>query len=89
MVKFFQINIVVSLQDADVAAGNSTAQKLVGLVERKTLKQTVMTQVYGVTQYGAREQIKGRNCTDILLLVQRSVDILKIVSLLRTWQINS
>ena len=52
---------MVSLQDADVAAGNSTAQKLVGLVERKTLKQTVMTQVYGVTQYGAREQIKGRN----------------------------
>ena len=32
------------------------------MVERKTLKQTVMTQVYGVTQYGARAQIKGMYC---------------------------
>ena len=31
-------------------------------MERKTLKQTVMTQVYGVTQYGARAQIKGMYC---------------------------
>ncbi|KAL5254312.1 hypothetical protein ACHWQZ_G013925 [Mnemiopsis leidyi] len=54
------INIVLSLQEADLAAGNQTARKLVGMVERKTLKQTVMTQVYGVTQYGARAQIKGR-----------------------------
>jgi DNA-directed RNA polymerase len=50
---------VLARLEADVAAGNPIAQKLVGLVERKTLKQTVMTQVYGVTQYGARAQIKG------------------------------
>lgn len=33
------------------------ARKLVGNIKRKTIKQTVMTSVYGVTFIGAREQI--------------------------------
>ena len=53
------MEIVISLQEADCKAGNSTALKLRGKVHRKTIKQTVMTQVYGVTAYGARIQIRG------------------------------
>jgi DNA-directed RNA polymerase len=34
------------------------AQSLEGHVKRKTVKQTVMTTVYGVTEYGARNQIE-------------------------------
>jgi DNA-directed RNA polymerase, mitochondrial len=33
------------------------ARKLIGNIKRKTIKQTVMTSVYGVTFIGAREQI--------------------------------
>lgn len=33
------------------------AKKLRGNIKRKTIKQTVMTSVYGVTFIGAREQI--------------------------------
>jgi DNA-directed RNA polymerase len=33
------------------------AESLKGKVNRKTIKQTVMTSVYGVTFIGAREQI--------------------------------
>lgn len=33
------------------------ARKLLGNIKRKTIKQTVMTSVYGVTFIGAREQI--------------------------------
>ncbi|MED6185301.1 DNA-directed RNA polymerase 2B, chloroplastic/mitochondrial [Stylosanthes scabra] len=36
------------------------ARKLVNQVDRKLVKQTVMTSVYGVTYIGAREQIKRR-----------------------------
>ncbi|XP_058185833.1 DNA-directed RNA polymerase 3, chloroplastic isoform X2 [Rhododendron vialii] len=36
------------------------AKALVGQVDRKLVKQTVMTSVYGVTFVGAREQIKRR-----------------------------
>jgi DNA-directed RNA polymerase len=36
------------------------AQFLLGHVDRKVVKQTVMTSVYGVTFIGAREQILGR-----------------------------
>ncbi|XP_028550491.1 DNA-directed RNA polymerase 2B, chloroplastic/mitochondrial isoform X1 [Dendrobium catenatum] len=36
------------------------ARILVGQVDRKMVKQTVMTSVYGVTYIGAREQIKRR-----------------------------
>ncbi|PSS04332.1 DNA-directed RNA polymerase [Actinidia chinensis var. chinensis] len=36
------------------------AKVLIGQVDRKLVKQTVMTSVYGVTYVGAREQIKKR-----------------------------
>ncbi|KAL7137956.1 hypothetical protein ABFS83_10G130300 [Erythranthe nasuta] len=36
------------------------AKVLIGQVDRKLVKQTVMTSVYGVTYVGAREQIKRR-----------------------------
>ncbi|KAM7472905.1 hypothetical protein LguiA_011088 [Lonicera macranthoides] len=38
----------------------SLAKVLIGQVDRKLVKQTVMTSVYGVTYIGAREQIKRR-----------------------------
>lgn len=44
----------------DAAAGRSEAAKVDGLVDRKLVKQTVMTYVYGVTIIGAREQVESR-----------------------------
>ncbi|KAG1675662.1 hypothetical protein FOA52_002371 [Chlamydomonas sp. UWO 241] len=48
----------------DAAAGRSEATKLLerngGVVDRKLVKQTVMTTVYGVTEIGARLQISHR-----------------------------
>ncbi|GAB4853640.1 DNA-directed RNA polymerase 3B, chloroplastic [Ancistrocladus abbreviatus] len=53
------------------------AKLLVGQVDRKLVKQTVMTSVYGVTFVGAREQIKRRleekgHITDDRLLFKAS-----------------
>jgi DNA-directed RNA polymerase, mitochondrial len=45
---------------ADAAAGNELAKKLDGHVDRKIVKQTVMTSVYGVTFVGANLQILAR-----------------------------
>lgn len=42
----------------DAAAGNPIAQKLDGRLTRKCVKQPVMTNVYGVTYYGAKQQVK-------------------------------
>ncbi|KAM3852365.1 DNA-directed RNA polymerase, mitochondrial [Vipera latastei] len=42
----------------DAANGVKIAQALDGYVTRKVVKQTVMTVVYGVTQYGGRLQIE-------------------------------
>ena len=53
------MEIVKRIQESEAKAGNETAKKLIGWIKRKTIKQTVMTQVYGVTQFGARDQIKG------------------------------
>lgn len=39
------------------------AVKLQGQVDRKLVKQTVMTSVYGVTYIGARDQIEHRCAT--------------------------
>ena len=36
------------------------AMKLVGLITRKVVKQTVMTSVYGVTFIGAKRQVENR-----------------------------
>ena len=41
----------------DAAEGNELAQKLEGKVSRKVVKQTVMTNVYGVTFVGAKRQV--------------------------------
>jgi DNA-directed RNA polymerase, mitochondrial len=41
----------------DAEAGHAIAQKLHGRITRKCVKQPVMTNVYGVTYYGAREQV--------------------------------
>ena len=51
--------VIAMLQD-DIAAGEEMAplaDKLSDNIKRKTIKQTVMTSVYGVTFIGAREQI--------------------------------
>ena len=37
------------------------ARMLVGIVDRKVIKQTVMTSVYGVTIIGARAQVCSLN----------------------------
>ena len=41
----------------DAAQGNPIAQKLDGHLTRKCVKQPVMTNVYGVTFFGAKEQV--------------------------------
>ena len=48
----------------DAAKGVEIAKILEGFVKRKVIKQTIMTTNYGVTQYGARQQI-GRQLRDI------------------------
>lgn len=42
----------------EAAAGNPTAQMLEGRITRKVVKQTVMTNVYGVTFMGAMMQVR-------------------------------
>ncbi|XP_053155711.1 DNA-directed RNA polymerase, mitochondrial [Hemicordylus capensis] len=44
----------------DAEQGVKIAQLLEGFIERKVVKQTVMTVVYGVTRYGGRLQIEKR-----------------------------
>ncbi|KAI9218010.1 hypothetical protein BC828DRAFT_407986 [Blastocladiella britannica] len=51
---------VSELVDIDAAKGNKTAQLIRGKITRKLVKQTVMTNVYGVTFIGARQQIHNR-----------------------------
>ena len=41
----------------DAVSGNDIAKSLEGIVQRKVIKQTIMTTVYGVTLYGAKLQI--------------------------------
>ncbi|KAK4494742.1 hypothetical protein PRZ48_014098 [Zasmidium cellare] len=43
--------------EQDASEGNAIAQKLNGRLTRKCVKQPVMTNVYGVTFYGARQQV--------------------------------
>eukprot|EP01114_Cavostelium_apophysatum_P008261 TRINITY_DN2062_c0_g1_i1.p1 TRINITY_DN2062_c0_g1~~TRINITY_DN2062_c0_g1_i1.p1 ORF type:complete len:1073 (-),score=287.97 TRINITY_DN2062_c0_g1_i1:71-3289(-) len=45
--------------DADAKDGHPEALLLQGKIERKIVKQTVMTSVYGVTFIGARQQIQN------------------------------
>ena len=46
--------------DAGAAARTAAARFLLGRVDRRVIKQTVMTSVYGVTYIGAREQVLAR-----------------------------
>ncbi|XP_039296050.1 DNA-directed RNA polymerase, mitochondrial [Nilaparvata lugens] len=48
----------------DAAKGVEVAKVLEGFIQRKVIKQTVMTTVYGVTRYGAKLQI-GKQLKDI------------------------
>lgn len=52
--------IVDRIVTEDAAKGHKYARILKGHVDRKLVKQTVMTSVYGVTFIGAREQISNR-----------------------------
>jgi DNA-directed RNA polymerase len=51
------------MRTKDAVAGVPIARVLQGCITRKVIKQTVMTTSYGVTAYGAREQI-GRQLKD-------------------------
>lgn len=51
------VDIVEKMRKKDAANGVKVAERLEGFIERKVIKQTVMTTVYGVTRYGARQQI--------------------------------
>ncbi|KAF9117983.1 DNA-directed RNA polymerase, partial [Mortierella sp. 14UC] len=51
---------VERMLEEQAAGGIEAAQMLVGKISRKIVKQTVMTNVYGVTFIGARAQIENR-----------------------------
>ncbi|KAJ2778575.1 DNA-directed RNA polymerase [Coemansia javaensis] len=54
------LRVVERLIEEDARAGVPDAVTLRGRLNRKIVKQTVMTNVYGVTLIGAREQIAAR-----------------------------
>lgn len=49
--------LVEKERSKDAACGSEIAQALEGFIQRKVVKQTVMTYVYGVTLFGAKLQI--------------------------------
>ncbi|KAM9991663.1 hypothetical protein ACTFIZ_005090 [Dictyostelium cf. discoideum] len=51
--------LVEQIVEQDAKDGNEIAKFFVGKIDRKLVKQTVMTSVYGVTYIGAREQIEN------------------------------
>ncbi|KAK6348875.1 DNA-directed RNA polymerase [Orbilia blumenaviensis] len=51
------VNLAVA---EDAKNGNEFAKQLLGHINRKVVKQTVMTNVYGVTFIGAKNQVKSR-----------------------------
>ncbi|KAJ4401830.1 DNA-directed RNA polymerase [Neurospora sp. IMI 360204] len=48
--------VIKGIED-DLAKGNEFAQAMQGKITRKVVKQTVMTNVYGVTYVGAKKQV--------------------------------
>ena len=54
------VNIIEKERIKDAAEGVKIAKSLEGFVKRKVVKQTIMTTVYGVTQFGAMKQIEGQ-----------------------------
>ncbi|KAM7249214.1 hypothetical protein ACFE04_019802 [Oxalis oulophora] len=59
-----QNKLVEKERAKDAANGSMIAVSLDGVIQRKIIKQTIMTTVYGVTRFGARlqiaKQLKGR-----------------------------
>lgn len=53
-------NIVADIVDKDAAKGVPEALLMKGKINRKLVKQTVMTNTYGVTYIGARRQVTSR-----------------------------
>lgn len=51
--------IIEKLVQKDFESGHPTALLLEGKIQRKVVKQTIMTSVYGVTFIGARKQIQN------------------------------
>jgi DNA-directed RNA polymerase len=51
-------NAVIDEVNRDSEAGNPIAKMLQGKITRKVVKQPVMTNVYGVTFYGAKAQVR-------------------------------
>jgi hypothetical protein len=49
--------IVARRAASDAVEGHAIAKRCAGLVDRKVVKQSVMTSVYGVTAIGARAQV--------------------------------
>lgn len=75
------LEIVLQNIEDGFVHGDPNALLLHGLVDRKVIKQTVMTSVYGVTRIGAREQIQARLTeklyadTNEILSTQREYEI--------------
>lgn len=62
------VDIVETARKQDAENGDPIARMLEGVIHRKVIKQTVMTTVYGVTRFGARNQIArqlaNRSCPE-------------------------
>lgn len=54
------LDVIEKLRKEDAKNGIEIAQQLEGFIQRKIVKQTIMTSVYGVTYYGARLQIASK-----------------------------
>ncbi|TKX19877.1 DNA-directed RNA polymerase [Elsinoe australis] len=62
---------VIASVEKDLKDGNPIAKILKGRITRKVVKQPVMTNVYGVTYFGARQQVK-RQLEDIFPEIKSS-----------------
>lgn len=58
----------------DAAQGNELAKALEGIVTRKVVKQTVMTNVYGVTFTGAKRQVR-KQLDDLLTTFPNTTNV--------------
>lgn len=67
-------NAVNEEVEIDSAAGNPVAKMLQGKISRKVVKQPVMTNVYGVTFFGAKAQVK-KQIVDIFPDLSRFAEV--------------
>lgn len=65
---------VIEEVEKDAADGNEIAKMLQGKITRKVVKQPVMTNVYGVTFFGAKQQVR-KQLEDILPDLGRYDDV--------------